>query len=180
MLNLGILSLFRDIKHASYSSNGHLISAASLTNGERIVVTYSSSGCFHWFTHTLTFEGGKQLRLVAIDNGHSWFHGERSGQGAESIGATVLSTGERKGWDELMNDYRLRFDRGWSTTTVEIVAEYFRSGSKVGEEKIVTQNSIESLIRDYDERGDDYQERSWRITPDMVSVRMLEQHAQKG
>jgi hypothetical protein len=180
VLGLGLRSLTIGIAHPNYHYSGSRFDAVALAKDERITVTYSSSGCFHYFTHTLTLEGGKALHLVAIDNGSGWFHGESLSQIASPIGVTTLSERERRGWDQLMTYYRSQFDRSWSTTTVRIHAEYFKSGVKVGEESIVTTNPVEAYLRDYDERTDLYEERDPWITPDMISFRIFERHAQKG
>ncbi|MCP5550268.1 MAG: hypothetical protein H7A53_05180 [Akkermansiaceae bacterium] len=100
------------------------VSIAALPEGERLEVTYRSTGCFHNSVEVLRFSGGK---VTVFDVEEEWSEVEKAPvtKSHVRVGEKALTVEEKKGLDRLFEFYA-GHHRGGCTTVDGIEVKHFR------------------------------------------------------
>lgn len=119
-------------------ASAETLSVAALKANEKIVVTYSSSGCFHSFTKVYTISAGAEKTFEAEDLVQKWNQEKQKREVIEVVkqGSLSLSENEAVGLDLLFEFYRSN-PGGGCTTVDSVQVTYRRDGREIGAESFI-------------------------------------------
>jgi hypothetical protein len=104
---------------------GTPVSFQQLPAGDSIVVTFTSSGCFHHYAYEFHFQHGRGFTVSVMQIEQRWNEAQKREETAKLIllGTTTLSEAEMAGLDRLFAYYR-SMKRGGCTTVDQITATH--------------------------------------------------------